>query len=88
MVTEEQGSLPITVQDWRRLYEAAIFECDREKLPSRIHDAEQALNRRSRELFAMPGSNNEERKAIDHALHRLRALSYCARFSPSISATA
>lgn len=69
------------VQDWRELYRTAVFECDRDKLPLRIHEAEEALNLRSRELFAMSGDNLEERKAIDHALHGLRALSYCARLA-------
>jgi hypothetical protein len=79
MVTEKLESLSSKLQDWREVYRTAIFECDRDKLLSRIREAEEALNRRSRELFAMSGKNREERDAIDHALHRLRALSYCRK---------
>jgi len=65
--------------DWRELYRTAIFECDRNKLPSRIHEAETALNVRRREILAMSGTQPDERAAIDNALHRLRALSFCIR---------
>jgi len=85
MVTEKLGSSSTKLQDWQELYRTAIFECDRDKLPLRIHEAEKALNIRRRELFAISGSNREERDAIDHALHRLRALSFCARLNPSTS---
>ena len=37
---------------WRELYVAALFETDREKMPSRIADAEQAIVARARELFS------------------------------------
>jgi hypothetical protein len=88
MVTKKLESSLTKLQNWRELYQTAIFECDRYKLPLRIHEAEKALNLRSRELFATSGNNREERDAIDHALHRLRALSYCARLNPSMSAIA
>jgi hypothetical protein len=81
MVTEEFASFSTQLQDWRELYRIAMFECDRDKLLSRIREAEEALNLRSRELSAMSGNNREERDAIDHALHRLRTLRYCARLS-------
>jgi hypothetical protein len=88
MITEKLESLPSKLQDWRELYRTAIFECDRDKLLSRIREAEEALNLRSRELFAMSGNNREERDAIDNALNRLRALSYCARLPSPKSAIA
>lgn len=69
-----------TMQNWRELYRIAIFENDRDKWAFRIHQAEEALNVRRRELFTQPRNNDvQERNAIDDALHRLRALSYCAR---------
>ena len=67
------------MHNWRELYLRAVFEDDRSRLSLRIHEAEEALNLRRRELFTTSGNNVEEREAIDHALHRLRALSYCAR---------
>ena len=73
---------------WRELYLRAVFEDDSTRLAFRIHEAEEALNRRRRELFTNSGSNVEEREAIDHALHRLRALSYCARLESSTNAVA
>ena len=73
---------------WRELYLRAIFEDDRSRLPSRIREAEEALNLRRRQLFTMSGSKAEEREAIDHALHQLRALSYCARFASTKNAVA
>jgi len=73
---------------WRELYLRAIFEDDRSRLPSRIHEAEEALNLRRRQLFTMSGSMVEEREAIDNALHQLRALSYCARFDSKSNAVA
>jgi len=88
MAREKSASASTVVQNWRELYRTAIFECDRDKLPWRIHEAEKALNLRRRELFAMSGNNLEEREAVDHALHRLRALSYCAKINPSTIAIA
>jgi hypothetical protein len=76
-------SAPAAVQSWRELYKAAIAETDRNRLPSRINEAETALARRARELFAMGGRNTEEREAVDRALYTLRALSYCLKLETS-----
>jgi len=65
------------VQNWQQLYKAALFETDREKLPSRIAEAERALIRRARELSTMFGNNSEESQSIDDALYALRALHNC-----------
>ena len=73
---------------WRELYLRAIFEDGHSRLASRIHEAEEALNLRRRQLFTMTGSKVEEREAIDHALHQLRALSYCARLDSTKNAVA
>ena len=59
---------------WRRLYTAALFEVDGEKLPERIAAAEAALIVRARELFRLPGDNIEEEQAIDDAMYALQAL--------------
>jgi hypothetical protein len=59
------------------LYLAALFETDKEKLPSRIAEAERALVRRARDLFAMPCENIEEEHTIDDALYALGALRNC-----------
>jgi hypothetical protein len=41
-----------TLRNWRGLYEAALFESDPSKMPSRVEEARNALVFRSRELFA------------------------------------
>jgi len=65
---------PTGVQNWQELYTAALFEADKQELPSRIADAERALVLRARELFAAGGDNGEEGEAIDDALYALHAL--------------
>ena len=79
MVTKKLSSSFSTgaVQEWRKLYVAALFETDQQKLPSRIAEAEGALMRRADELFVMPGDNGEQGQAVDDALYALRALSNC-----------
>ena len=79
MITEELSPASPKVQHWHDLHRAAMYEMDRKKLPSRIQEAEEAVARRSRELFAMPGKNLEEREELDNALYTLRALSFCLR---------
>jgi len=65
------------VHNWRELYLAALFETDRQKLPSRIAAAEGALVLRGRELFAISDNGSEEGKAVDRGLYALRALRNC-----------
>jgi hypothetical protein len=65
------------VQKWRKLYVAALFETDQQKLPSRIAEAERALMMRADELFTKWGANGEQGQAVDDALYALRALSNC-----------
>jgi len=79
MIAEQSSFVTPEGQDWHQLHRAAMSETDRKKLPLRIHEAERALARRSRELFALRGDNLEEREAIDDAVYTLRALSYCIR---------
>lgn len=63
-------------QSWHELYRAALFETDKQMLPSRIAEAERALILRGRELFEVP-DNSEEADAVDDALYALRALRSC-----------
>jgi len=69
------------LSDWRKLYTAALFETDKEKLPGRIDEAERRLLQRSRELLAMPGDNIEEKNAVDDALYALGALRSCLKLN-------
>ena len=64
-------------ETWRESYRAALFEKDKQKLPSRIDEAESALVIRGRQLFASLGDNDQEAEAVDDALYALRALRNC-----------
>ncbi|HEY7099623.1 MAG TPA: hypothetical protein VH437_23055 [Terriglobales bacterium] len=66
-----------SVQTWRDLYRAALFEKDKQKQRERIAEAEKALIRRARELFVMPNDNIDEERAIDGALNALLVLRHC-----------
>jgi len=81
MDAADSSSATSGLPDWRKLYTAALFETDREKLPGRIDEAEKRLLQRSRELFAMPGDNIEEKHAVDDALYALRALRSCLKLN-------
>lgn len=59
---------------WRDLYKAALFECDKTRLPDRIARAEKAVVVRARELFHMAGDNIEEEQALDDTMYALHAL--------------
>jgi hypothetical protein len=62
---------------WRELYTAALFETDKNRMPARIADAEQAIVARARELFSAGNDTIEEDQALDDALYALRALQNC-----------
>jgi len=66
-----------TRSDWHCLYQAALFETDRQKLPGRISEAEKAVLSRIRELFNENGDHIEEDLILDDALYALRALRAC-----------
>jgi hypothetical protein len=68
---------PRDTQNWRTLYTAALFETDRNRVPSRIAEAEQAIVARARELFSAGNDTIEEDQALDDALYALRALQSC-----------
>jgi hypothetical protein len=59
-------------QNWRDLYLDALLETNLLALPSRIDQADAAINLREADLS--PGDNIEERQAMDDALYALRAL--------------
>ena len=61
--------------EWRVLYLAAIFEANRCAIPKRLSDAEEAIVRRTHELFRESGDTVEtERDALDDAKYALEAL--------------
>ena len=65
------------VEDWRVLCKLALFETSRERIPDRIALAEEALAKRSRELFTLGLGASKERQDIENALCSMKALSYC-----------
>jgi hypothetical protein len=67
-------------QTWRELYCDALFETDKNRIPARIKDAEQAIVARARELFAAGKDTIDEDQALDDALYALRALQNCLEF--------
>jgi hypothetical protein len=75
--TPAQQSTP---RNWRDLYNAALFETDKLRIPARIADAEKAIVARARELFSAGADTIEEDQALDDALYALRALQSCLNF--------
>ena len=64
---------------WHALYQAALFENDRNKIQVRIDEAERAILYRMKELFAATSDHIEEDVVLDDALYALRALRNCIR---------
>ena len=62
---------------WHVLYQAALFEADRSKVPERIAEAERAILARIKELFVVTNDHIEEDQVLDDALYALRALRNC-----------
>lgn len=62
-----------------RLYEAALFETDTTKIPSRIEEARKALVFRSSALCETSPNYDGEREDIENALYALQALENCLR---------
>jgi hypothetical protein len=58
--------------DWKTLYRAAILENNKNVLPQRVSEAEEAVILRRREIFYAAGSP-EEKEALEDALYALRA---------------
>jgi hypothetical protein len=72
--------------NWRDLYTAALFETDRDRIPARIAEAEQAIVARARELFSAGNDTIEEDQALDDALYALRALQSCLQLQVTAAA--
>lgn len=62
---------------WHALYQAALFETDRQMIPVRIAEAEKAILNRVKELFVVNSDHIEEDQVLDDALYALRALRSC-----------
>ena len=65
-------------QPWYEAYMAALFESDRGQIGERIRRAEVLIVNRARELFTC-ALDPKEQRALDNALHALRALQGCLR---------
>jgi hypothetical protein len=62
---------------WHSLYQAALFETDRDLILARIAEAEKAILDRVKELFGVNSDHIEEDQILDDALYALRALRNC-----------
>jgi len=78
----ECGVMPEVIEEWRVLCKRALFETSRERIPDRIAEAEEALAKRSRELFTLGLDASNERRDIESALCSMKALSYCLGLPP------
>lgn len=65
-------------QPWYGAYMAALFESDRKHMQERIRYAERLIISRERELLTSL-SDTGERRALNNALHALRALGSCMK---------
>ena len=59
---------------WYALYQAALFETDRQLIQARIAEAERAILNRAKELFGVDSDHIEEDQILDDASYALRAL--------------
>lgn len=66
-----------TASAWHALYQAALFETNRQMIPDRIAEAEKAILIRVKELFQVQTDHIEEDQILDDALYALRALRNC-----------
>lgn len=66
------------LQPWYEAYMAALFESDRTRIADRIRQAESLILSRARELRNGQPDIAEQR-ALDNALHALRALTICMK---------
>jgi hypothetical protein len=72
----ESREIPYRREPWYAAYMAALFEADRKQIRSRINYAEQLMVTRERELMSQSNDFSEQR-ALNNALHALRALWSC-----------
>ena len=73
------STTPPTPPGWHSLYQDALFEKDKEKMPQKIARAERAILHRMKELFTTTGDHIEEDLVLDDALYALRALRTCVQ---------
>ncbi len=73
------GQFAEDLRNWRGLYQAALFETDTSKIPSRIDEARKTLVFRSRELFKTSPNYDGETEDIENALYALQALENCLK---------
>ena len=66
-----------SITPWHALYQAALFESDRQLIPARIAEAETAILNRVKELFGVDSDHIEEDQILDDALYALRAFRNC-----------
>jgi hypothetical protein len=60
------------LKEWQKFYRLALFELDPTKLPERIEEACEAIQKYMN--VAHPNSNGDERQALTDALANLRVL--------------
>jgi hypothetical protein len=70
------SAIELPCPNWRDLYLAALYENNKSQLPARVAVAEQAIIRRTRELFTSPTALRE-RHSLESALVALHALRSC-----------
>jgi len=66
------SALPPNAPPWKQLYESAILELDKNKLPGRIAEARRAIHDRAEEILTF--ASLAEHRALNHALSSLRIL--------------
>ena len=66
------------LQPWYEAYLAALFESDRGQIDERIRAAKQLILSRERQLLNTRAEPAEQR-ALNNALHALRALRMCLK---------
>lgn len=77
MKKKPSRDIPTSEVAWHDLYQAALFETDRNRIPERIAEAEKAILARIKELFGVTADHIEEDLILDDALYALRALRTC-----------
>jgi hypothetical protein len=63
-----------SVNDWKELYRAALFESNKSKIPTRIAQAEKRIAARALELFNSGDHDTMERNELNVAMYALVAL--------------
>jgi hypothetical protein len=71
-MAQSSSALPPHAPAWKQLYESAILELDKNKLPGRIAEARRAIHDRAEEI--MTSASLAEHRALNQALCSLRIL--------------